>query len=333
MGDLNSPQMSVVLVTPDRYRTIRETIAYLRKQTVCERLEVVIVAPSASALGLDAEELKEFFRFRVVEVGRITSIGAANAAGVRGAAAAIVALAEDHSFPDPTWAEVLIEAHQKNWAAVGPEVGNANPESVVSWADFLLGYGPWMQPASAGEVEHLPGHNSSYKRSVLVDYGAELETMLEAESVMHWDLRAKDHRLYLEPRAKISHMNFGVFSSWIPAQFHSSRMFAAVRARRWPFSLRLLYACAAPLIPAVRFWRMVRQSRNFKLRVVPAVILGLAVSALGEMAGYAFGSGNARQKLTGFEFHRVRHAGGRARRTTRRQAICKQNPKSEEQLW
>jgi hypothetical protein len=301
--------MSVVLATPDRYDAIRETISYLRKQTARARLELVIVAPSARALGLDAAELSEFCCFRVVESGRITSIGAANAAGVRGATARVVALAEDHSFPDPTWAEVLIEAHQKNWAAVGPEVRNANPESVVSWADFLLGYGPWMKPASAGEIEHLPGHNSSYKRSVLVDYGPELEIMLEAESVLHWDLQEKGHRLYLEPRAKISHMNFGVLSSWIPAQFHSSRMFAAVRARGWACSQRLLYAGAAPLIPAVRIWRMIRYRRNLELRMVPALILGLAVSALGEMMGYAFGSGSAREKLTGFEFYRVRHAG------------------------
>jgi GT2 family glycosyltransferase len=297
----------VVLVTPDRFDAIRETISYLRKQTARDRLEVVIVAPSASELGLIPSELREFYGFQVVEIGKITSIGAANAVGVRSANAPVVALAEDHSYPDPIWAEVLIESHQKSWAAVGPEVRNANPDSVISWADFFLGYGPWMKPAAAGEVQHLPGHNSSYKRSILLNYGAELEIMLEAESVLHWDLRRKGHRLYLQPGAKISHINFGVLSSWIPAQFHSSRLFASVRARRWVFLQRFLYACAAPLIPGVRFWRVMRQSHKLELRVVPVLILGLAISALGEMMGYAFGMGNARQKLTGFEFHRVRH--------------------------
>ena len=309
MGDLRLPDISVVLVTPDRYDTIRETVSYLRKQTARERLEMVIVAPSASELELIPSELREFCRFQVVEVGKITSIGAANAVGVRSATAPVVALAEDHSYPDPTWAEVLIEAHQKGWAAVGPEVRNANPESIISRADFLLGYGPWMKPAVPGAIQHLPGHNSSYKRSILLNYGDELEILLEAESVLHWDLRSKGHRLYLEPEAKISHMNFGVLSSWIPAQFHSSRLFALVRARRWVLSQRLFYACAAPLIPGVRFWRAIRHSHGLELRVVPVLILGLAVSALGEMAGYVFGMGNARQKLTRFEFHRVRHLG------------------------
>ncbi|HEX5708076.1 MAG TPA: hypothetical protein VFX96_12315 [Pyrinomonadaceae bacterium] len=38
--------MSVLIVTPDDYRTIRKTVRHLGAQTARERLEVVIVAPS-----------------------------------------------------------------------------------------------------------------------------------------------------------------------------------------------------------------------------------------------------------------------------------------------
>jgi len=51
---------------------------------------------------------------------------------VLSATAPIVALAEDHSYPDPTGAEILIEARQENRAAVKQEVRNANPESIIS---------------------------------------------------------------------------------------------------------------------------------------------------------------------------------------------------------
>jgi GT2 family glycosyltransferase len=310
-GNMNNPEMSVVLVTPDRYSTIRRTIAHLRMQTARRHLELVIVAPSAQELELDESELKEFFRFVVVEVGEIKSIGAANAVGIHKATAPIVALAEDHVFPDPQWGEAFIRAHQEEWAAVGPEVANANPNSLISWADFVLGYGPWMKPASAGVVRHLPGHNSSYKRSHLLEYGSRLENMMEAETVLHWDLQTKGYQLYLEPRAKIRHMNFGLLRSWIPAQFYSGRLFAAVRSQSWSGLRRLAYTCAAPLIPVVRLNRMLRYFNHLKLQVLPILILGLAVSALGEMMGYAFGTGNARKKLTQFEFHRVRHVAQR----------------------
>jgi GT2 family glycosyltransferase len=310
MNDCNRPDMSVVLVTPDRYDTIRQTINHLKAQTVRRRLEIVIVTPSLEGLHFDKAELSGFFQSCIVEFGEIKSIGEGNAAGVRRASAPIVALGEDHSYPDPRWAEALIRAHQNPWVAVGPEVRNGNPQTAISWADFFIGYGPWMASATAGEVILLPGHNSSYKRDVLLAYGPELEVLMEAESVLHWDLRSKGYPLYLEPEAKISHLNFACFSSWTQAQFHSSRVFAATRARRWTMLQRILYTCAAPLIPLVRFRRILRQVRRSachpKPHTLPMVFLGLVVSASGEMTGYALGAGDASRKLSLFEFHRVR---------------------------
>ena len=68
---------------------------------------------------------------------------------------------------------------------------NANPDTIVSWADFLVGYGPWARPSIVSERDYLPGHNSSYKRAVLLEYGDALATLMEAETVLMWDLRAK----------------------------------------------------------------------------------------------------------------------------------------------
>src|SRR5262249_35044767 len=95
---------------------------------------------------------------------------AGHAAGVRRASAPIVALAENHSFPEPGWAAALIQAHRAapSRAAVGPELGNANPERAVSWAYLFSYFGRWAEPAAAGIVEVLPGHNPSNKRDILL---------------------------------------------------------------------------------------------------------------------------------------------------------------------
>ena len=42
--------------------------------------------------------------------------------------------------------------------------------------------------------------------------------------------------------------------------------------------------------------------------VFPALVLGLAASAAGELAGFTLGLGAAIDKLAYFEFHRPRHA-------------------------
>jgi hypothetical protein len=110
-----------------------------------------------------------------------------------------VVLTEDHCYPEPGWAEALVAAYDDRTAVVGPVVAHANEGGVVAWADYLLGYGPWLDPTPGGDVAYLPGHNSSYRREALLDYEPELERWLEAESVLHWDLRDKGWRLVLEP--------------------------------------------------------------------------------------------------------------------------------------
>src|SRR5215813_6201926 len=113
MNDGCDAQMSVVLVTPDRYDAIHKTLEHLRAQTVLDQLEIVIVALSAATLNFDAAELSAFGRVRVIEVGEIKSTGRAIAAGVQEASAPVVTYAEEHSYPAPGWAEALIKAHRQ----------------------------------------------------------------------------------------------------------------------------------------------------------------------------------------------------------------------------
>lgn len=305
--------LSVVIVTPDRYDTIRKTIGYLRRQTAVDRLEIIIVAPSKKSLDLDTADLEPFAGFRVVEAGHVESLGEGNAVGVREATAPVIALLEDHSRPERHWAEAILAAHRSDWAAVGPAMGNPNPKSAVSWADFLLAFGTWWIPTPSGEIDHLPTHNASYKRSVLLEYGPELETLLKAEIILQWDLCARGHRLYLEGGAQVYHVNFERLRSMLPVQLHAGRVFAAVRSRAWRSSKRALYAGGWPIIPLIRVRHVLRQiarrpgRSELPAAVYPIILLGLATSALGEALGYALGMGNAGRSLGRYEFHRDRH--------------------------
>jgi Glycosyl transferase family 2 len=309
MTDKGGPTMSVIILTPDSYDTIRKTMNCLRAQTVRDQLEIIVVAPSTS--GLNGEpELKDFNRVRLVEVGPMNSTAVARAAGVREATAPVIALAEDHSYPEPQWAEALIAAHRGPWAAVGPAVGNANPQSALSWANLAIEYGPWLDPAPRGPMDHLPGHNSSYKRDLLLAYGSQLEAMLHAESVLHWNLRGQGHQLYLESSARTFHLNFSLALPTIPLRFFGGRLFAASRAQGWSGLRRFLYAAASPLIPLVRLRRILRdlhRAGRLQPRILPLLILALAIDAAGEMIGYLLGSGQAMCKLTDMEFHRHRY--------------------------
>jgi hypothetical protein len=213
MTDAHTPEMSVVLVTPDRYETVRKTVRHLRAQTVAGRLELIICAPSEERLGLIESEVGCFMRALVVEVGEVRRMARAKIAGVGAASAPVVAFAEDHCFPSPEWAARLIEAHGRGWAAVGPAMQNANPRTALSWAGLYLNYGNCLDSSPSRASAHLPWHNISYRRDVLLAYGDELGAMLAVEGVLLDDLRARGHELYFESAAKTSHVNISRLSS------------------------------------------------------------------------------------------------------------------------
>lgn len=321
-GGAPPPALSVVLVTGDGYRNVRKVIEHLRRQTARARLELVLVAPSRERVAEVAALEGTFAALRVVELGPIAAKDAAAAAGARAAAAPVVALIEDHAYPEPGWAAALLAAHDGPWAAVAPAIGNANPASPFSWANLLLSYGQWFAPERAGAVADVPAHNSSYKRDLLLACGPDLGRLLERGDALPRALTAAGHRLYLEPRARIDHVNVSRPLAALALRFHAARAFAAGRARegRWSPAKRLLYIGATPLIPLLRlryirpFLRRASGARERPPRLWPALALLLVAHAVGELAGYAFGIGDALPRLAAFEFDRARYLTARDRR-------------------
>lgn len=310
------PSLSVVLATRDTVDPLRRTIRSLLRQTAVQEIELVLVAPVLAELGLPDGDLADwrarFHAVTLVEAARLGSIGEANAVGIRAARASIVALAEDHCFPAPGWAAALIEAHRGPWAAVGPVVENANPGSAVSWADLFIGYGPWLAPREASEAPFLPGHNTCYKRDILVALGDRLPGLMEAETLLHWELRGAGHRLRVEPAAVVRHTNFALWRAWIPVQFFNGRLFAGARRREMSLARRVVFALGSPLIPLVRGWRLWRATPRGALRrrflaTTPALAIGLVLDALGQGVGYALGSGDAVARVAHYEFDRFRY--------------------------
>jgi glycosyltransferase involved in cell wall biosynthesis len=304
------PGISVVIPT-DRFETIERVVASLRRQDARGSIELVVVTPSAATLTDHEDQLEGFHSTRVVEA-ETTSLPRARAEGVRAATSEIVAFAESHSFPEPGWAEALIAAHAGPWAVVGPAMVNPHPTGSAGWVKFLVDYGPWVPPVAPGEVGDLPGHNSSYKRALLLNYGSELERMLDAEWFLHQDLQRRGHALYLEPAAMSRHITGTRFVASIVEWFHYSRGFATARSKGWSRGRRVLYVVGSPLIVLVRARRVIaamRRSGHARLiaRTLPLALLTLSGSAAGELVGYAVGGGEGGERTSEYELHRDRY--------------------------
>jgi len=306
-------QLSVIVLIPDDSNSNERTLTHLRSQTVSELIEIVLVVPDNVAVNEQTPDFDGFNAVKIVRVRDMTATPEARAIGIKAASAPLVALAEDHSFPEPDWAERLIAAHDGSWAAVGPAMGNANPQHALSWANLAIEYGLWMDPVTSGTAEHLPGHNSVYKRDVLLQYGNELAAMLEAESILQWDLRSRGHRLFLEAHAKTFHLNYTLLGPTLLLRFLGGRQFAAARARKWAIWKRLFYGVSSPLIPLRRAPRIINDLRRVgqldQVAGQMAILLPmlLVCDALGEMCGYCFGTTRGMiARISDMEFRRHR---------------------------
>lgn len=309
-----------MIVTPAGGERIARSLAALWSQTVAARIELVVVAPVDADLDmLEASGARG--RFAAVEVIRVAAIettGRALAAGFRAARGGLIGCVEEHSYPEPEWAEALLDAAGSgDSAAYGAEMINANPSRALSWAHLFSDFGSAVAPAAPGEATELPGHQTAYPDHVIERYGDRLDEWLEVEWVLHDELIGKGEQLELVPAARVRHLNVSTWRSQLVSEFQGGRAFGASRAhlRRWSPLRRLGYALALPALFVVRLVRSLGDvagcgRRELLPRLLPALALGLGVNVVGQCCGYLFGPGDCRRRRLSIELERFKHLAG-----------------------
>ena len=169
-----NPRLSVVVITPDTYATVSRTVQALHRQRNRGELEILLCVRTRADAEPAPTLWRDFHAVHILEIGPVRVIAEAKASATRQASAPLGVFAGEHSFPAEGWAEALIERHRESHAAVGPVLVNPNDRMAISWANFLIEYGPWMAPCEGGLRTHLPGNNSCYKRDILISFGDRL---------------------------------------------------------------------------------------------------------------------------------------------------------------
>jgi hypothetical protein len=313
-GGAANVRLTAVLLMIRDYPSIARTVRHLLAQTAIDRLEVIIVTTPGKEPQVDRAVLARAAACQVVTIPHFDTAAHGWAAGVRRAQAPIAVLCEDHSFPEPQWAESLIAEHTGQWAAVAPMMYNGNPGTSVSWANFLLCFLEWFLPVHAGAVPSGPGHNTCYRRSALGPWEDSLETWFNPERVLHLEMQARGLKILQSQRAATHHVNISRPGSYLAHSFHGGRLFGGSRSAPWSKPKALLYACAFPLVPLVRLRRIFahlntpeRRRRARLPSALPWIVAGLVSHAVGEAIGYVVGPGDANRKYMSFETERRQH--------------------------
>jgi hypothetical protein len=305
------PLLSVVLVTPTNLERLERTLLALQAQTICDRIEVILVAPSSEVANQDDRGLLEgFYDLKIVPIGTVDDVTACGANGVIHCQADVVGFVEDHAYPFPGWAESVTNTHQGPWAAVGSTYIIDNPQSYWAWCSQIISYGPYTAPVKGGEVAHLPAHNISYKKDLLLALGDQLEESLKGwERQLNIILQREGHRFYLDQNALIRHRE--VSNPWILLEvwFVAGRSYAGRRWQHegWSLAWRLLYALGTPLVPfkrAFAFWQEAFQGKD-RSDIMPLIwftlIPVIVANALGQMVGFLGDDGDTDQYIAQHE--------------------------------
>ena len=295
-----------IILPADTAATIRPVLDHLRRQSLGDTVELLVVIPRGEAELLDPAEVT------VVPVDSIYPLNRARAVAVRSAAGQYVFMGETHSFPRAGMFDVIRAAHERGATIVVPALENENPTGLVSWAGFLNGYASWTEGRERGELDSAPLFNVSYNKSFLLRFGESLESVMLIREDIRRRVSDANGSIFFEPSAKIGHVNIARARHWLPQRIVAGRTIGSVRSESWTARRRLAYGLAFPLIPLAllrKHWRGISRTireNNVSYAVLPVLAFGMLFQAWGEMLGYVLGkSADAVRSYDNYEIRQL----------------------------
>jgi len=303
------PDLSVILIVERQRVRAGRALASLLQQSAIERMEILLIDLAGAYHGPIAGS--QHSRVRIHYETEAATYGQALAAGVRSAEAPVVAFLEEHARALPGWGDALLNAHRGPWAGVGCLVTPAAADNRLSAASSMLNDRLWRPGSPGGEAETIRGHNSAYKRGVLLDLEPKLVQWLEFEPLLHEHLRGMGFQLLVDPQARITHLNDTTIASTCRVYRTWNRALGPARGKfnGWGVLGRLGRIIALPAIP---FWRTLVLAWAYRhdppafrqlLWLLPEILLIGACAAFGQSVGLLLGPGDGLKQFKDHELN------------------------------
>ncbi len=288
-----APDVSVVIASYNAHATIEPCLTALAAIQTAVPFEIVVVDSSAD--GTAEVVASRFPGVTLVRSGTRLYPGDARNLGVERARAQIVAFTDADCIVDPRWIDELVEAHRGDVLAVGGSIDNANPESLVGWANYFCEFAAWMPAGRPRPLQEIPTACLSIKREAWESFGPFLGGTLCSDSAFCWRLARTGGRPLFLPTMRIAHQNVTRLRPYLARKWRHGRAFARVRATEHGFGrLRCLASVlATPVVPFLLFFRTaetVARARLFRQKFIlssPLLFLGRLAWALGEAVSYS----------------------------------------------
>ena len=290
---MQKPLLSVLAVVGEERSRSVPMLEALAKQTIAGQMEVILVdvAPERAA------DLAPPFSLEVKVLRHPGSWdwGGARAVSVRIARAPVVAFLEDHTIPEPGWAEEIVLEFERagpGTTAVCYAFINGSPDTWFYRSVFMAEYGSLAHPLPEGKPPSATANNIAYRRDMLLRLGKRLDDLLELDFFCQ-QVIGPEFRAVSAPRAIIAHQTNTHLKDLLSGHFGYARLFANRRLRHesWGLPKRLAGALSVPLlVPALRLKRLFMSLRGRSLAGdallgLPVILLLYLAGSLGEAVG------------------------------------------------
>ncbi len=257
---MSDKKISVIIPSYNSSQTIVKCLNSLLAQEPEQEFEIIVVDSSVDETpGIIAER---FPAVRLIHLKQKTDQGTARNLGIKESRGEILFFIDSDCLAPRNWIERMLAGHAKGYPVVGGPIVNANPESAVSWAGYLLEFNNLLPSKAPLEVEHLPSGNVSYERHVLEQLGgfpAGLDYYLE-DLLFHCQMAEAGFKMWFDPEIQVAHFHRTDLREYVRHQYVYGR--GTVQLLRqtnlrgaWLTKHPFLSFPLLPLLPVVKFFR------------------------------------------------------------------------------
>jgi hypothetical protein len=294
------PELSITIAAQGSPDLATQCIQSLLDQNVgSDSLEIIVVEGPPYVC---AEKLSSRFPSVSFLKAASTSIPMLHGLGVTRSSGRLIAITESHCVFRSDWARVAMKAHEDSAAVVGGAVEPGARLGALNTGLFLCDYAQFVPPMTKQVSADLPGNNIIFKRTC-IDFSQDFAADGFWKTFFCHALESSGHELILEPGLVVFYNRKLELNQVMTRRMNHGRCFGGMRAQQASGVQRMLYFAAAPVLPAILFYKLfkrcARNERNMKMLVdsMLAVYLCVFLWAFAESLGNLLGPGTSCSEL------------------------------------